>query len=216
MTTSLSKTAEVIGRRPKPLTDVRAKLRRARQKLLEVKAYAIDQHKPGVSRRPGTANPSDPTTGGHWTIPFPIDESLALVVGEAIQSLRSALDYMIHDLAWADSKVSTRRMQFLICDNPREFRSKQAKALKGMKPAHIAMVEAVQPYNGCDWTRLIRDYSNLEKHAHSIAVSWSGRLQFGISMTVKPDQDTGRLVAEHPADVWTVLKAATTCLTASH
>ena len=29
---------------------------------------------------------------------------------------------------------------------------------------HAAAIEALQPYNGVDWTRLLRDLSNMDKH----------------------------------------------------
>lgn len=61
--------------------------------------------------------------------------------------------------------------QFLIEDQKvhptrtdRGFDARKHKCLRGLKPAHVDMIEALQPYNGVEWTKTLRDISNPDKH----------------------------------------------------
>ncbi len=38
--------------------------------------------------------------------------------------------------------------------------------LKGVSDEHVAAIERLQPYNGCEWTRLLRTISKPDKHRH--------------------------------------------------
>jgi hypothetical protein len=91
------------------------------------------------------------------------------LIGEVIQSLRKALDYLVYELACFDSKNIVERTQFVIVDSENDF-SKNLWHLKGLTGEHIAMFERLQPYNGCSWTKLIRDLSNPDKHRTLTAI----------------------------------------------
>lgn len=91
------------------------------------------------------------------------------LIGEVIQSLRKALDYLVYELACSDSKSSVENTQFVIVDCEKEFRKKLWR-LDGMSGEHKAMFERLQPYNGCHWTKLIQTLSNPDKHETLTAV----------------------------------------------
>jgi len=88
----------------------------------------------------------------------------SVLLGEIIYNLRSALDYLVYELARLDSGSVIDHTQFLIEDCKKTFKRKRNYRLKGIGQKHRAMLEMLQPYNGCDWTKLIRDLSDPDKH----------------------------------------------------
>ncbi len=94
---------------------------------------------------------------------------LSVLVGEACYNLRSALEYLAHELAKHDSGSPQVGIQFPIEDDPQRFARRKNPAdrictLRGIDPTHIAAIERLQPYNGCEWTRRLRDISNPDRH----------------------------------------------------
>ena len=109
----------------------------------------------------------------HGTAYFPINRLAPLrvsrLIGETIQSLRKALDYLVYELARFDAKSRVERTQFVIVDCEKDFRNNLGH-LKGLTGEHRAMFERLQPYNGCNWTKLLRDLSNPDKHKTLTAI----------------------------------------------
>lgn len=93
----------------------------------------------------------------------PAPPKLGRLISETIQNLRIALDYLIYELACFDSKRIVDNTQFVIVDSEEQFR-KNLWHLSGLSGLHIEMVQRLQPYAGCDWTKLLRDLSNPDKH----------------------------------------------------
>ncbi|MEO7863555.1 MAG: hypothetical protein ABIU05_24580 [Nitrospirales bacterium] len=89
---------------------------------------------------------------------------IVLAVSDCIHNFRSALDYIIYELAKADSGTVQRDTQFPIESSPEGFRSKVGRYLKGLTSDHINAVETYQPYKEIDWTKTLRDISNPDKH----------------------------------------------------
>jgi len=108
---------------------------------------------------------------GTATAPFnhPTPPRASRLIGEVIQSLRKALDYLVYELARFDSKSIIEKTQFVIVDSEENFRENK-RHLKGLSGEHIAMFERLQPYNGCNWTKLLRDLSNPDKHKTLTAI----------------------------------------------
>lgn len=108
---------------------------------------------------------------------FP-DEMISILVGEVIHNLRSALDYLVYALAWADSRKFQEKTQFPIDDSPRVFKQRKEgkrSGLTGLNRSHIAEIERLQPYKRCDWTKRLRDLSNHDKHRELIKVTSLGK-----------------------------------------
>jgi hypothetical protein len=102
---------------------------------------------------------------------IPADVPLAL--SDAVHNLRSALDYLVYELALLDSKAIQDNTQFPIEDckvgkSPRGktigFDAITSRYLKGLCPVHVAAIERLQPYNGANWTKTLREISNPDKH----------------------------------------------------
>jgi hypothetical protein len=104
--------------------------------------------------------------------PIPVPQRFSILVGEIIYNLRAALDYLVYELACFDSRQEIEGTQFPIEDSPEKFNNRicsteangKGKFLKGVSPEHIMAIRRLQPFNGCQWTRQLRDISNPDKH----------------------------------------------------
>jgi len=47
---------------------------------------------------------------------------------------------------------------------PDLFARQRTSYLKGVSDEHRAIIESLQPYRGCDWTKLLQRLSNRDKH----------------------------------------------------
>lgn len=107
---------------------------------------------------------------------------IGILVGEVCYNLRSALDYLIFELAKLDSGIEQGGTQFPIMDAKKDFDGRgKSSFLKGVNASHVAAIERLQPYMGCDWTRQLRDFSNEDKHRQFVVAGggtmihvWSG------------------------------------------
>jgi hypothetical protein len=107
-------------------------------------------------------------------IEFPdIPSDLPLAVSDAIHNIRAALDYLVYELALKDSGAIQEGTQFPFehCrtgkspgGNPIGFEAVKDRFLRGVNATHRAMIEKLQPYNGHDWAKNLRDISNPDKH----------------------------------------------------
>jgi len=104
-----------------------------------------------------------------FPVNLPTPPRASRLIGETIQSLRKALEYLVYELARFDAKSIIDKTQFVIVDSEEDFRS-NLWHLRGLTPEHIAMFERLQPYQGCNWTKLLQDLSNPDKHKHLTAV----------------------------------------------
>jgi len=90
---------------------------------------------------------------------------VGVAIGEICYNLKTALDYLIFELAELDSGSEQKNTQFPIMDAPEDFiRDAKRRWLNGVNATHIACIERLQPYNRCNWTKILRDLSNTDKH----------------------------------------------------
>lgn len=117
---------------------------------------------------------------------FPdIPSMLPVIVGDVMHNLRAALDYLVYELSLLDSKGQIKDgTQFPIEDvksnptNPsRCFDGRRKSYLKGLSDTHVDAIEALQPYNGVEWTETLRDVSNPDKHRHLTVITKGNRVQ---------------------------------------
>ena len=98
--------------------------------------------------------------------------TLSLFVGDAANNFRSALDYLISEIAFIDGGGIDRprsRSQFPLTNHPDYFRDHTSTMLEGLLDSHRAMIERFQPYRG--WKGLdfhplglLRDINDDDKH----------------------------------------------------
>lgn len=105
---------------------------------------------------------------GTATFPMnlPTPPRAARLIGDVVQNLRTALEYLIFELARVDSGGVVDNTQFVIADSEKNFISEKTRRLRGLSADHVADIERLQPYNGCQWTQFLRDISNPAKHQH--------------------------------------------------
>jgi hypothetical protein len=148
------------------LGDAYAKLDRAATHLAELKAKVTEFRK----SHPYRVGVEGEVDTGEWVAilkPQQQPEGLGVVVGDIVSNLRAALDYLVYALAWLDTGSPQRKTQFPIADTPKQFQAVAKKRLKGIDVAHIAAIEATQPYKpGHRWLRVLRELSNTDKHMH--------------------------------------------------
>ena len=126
---------------------------------------------------------------------------IGVLIGEICYNLRSALDYLVFEIFKHDSGKTQEFTQFPIVDTKDKFRSwaKDARG-KGLNSSHVADFKSLQPYNGCNWTKILRDLSNMDKHREFANIRGS----FGANAFARGDPRFGRLSSPvrrtpHPA-----------------
>ena len=107
--------------------------------------------------------------------------NVAIILSDVVHNLRSALDYLIYELACEDEPgVVHENTQFIITDSKADTVDKSGKRIKGfdsskwrlngLSATHIDAIENLQPYKGCAWTKTLRDISNPDKHRKLTAI----------------------------------------------
>jgi hypothetical protein len=146
----------------------KARLARSNEHFTELKAAASDFLKNVQMSNSMPTNPID--------IPLKI----GIIVGEIVYNLRSALDYLIYELACTDSKKIVEGTQFPIEDTEKVFNTrigeigdkrKNGVYLRGVSDSHVTAIKQLQPFSGCQWTKTLRDISNPDKHRHLTIVN---------------------------------------------
>ena len=122
---------------------------------------------------------------------FPIPAEMSLLIGEILYNLRGCLDYLVYQLAILDSGSEQNGTQFPIEDSQNGFRGRRKSYLKFVNDSHVASIERLQPYNGVDWTKWLRTYSNPDKHRHLVVSTHGTRMS--TTETAKPAD---------PQDAW--------------
>lgn len=150
-----------------PLDDARARVERASKHLTEVaseiEAYRRREYERILVEHDAALNLPNVTVSRDTAF---LPHALFLAVSDCIHNLRSALDFLVFELTLYDSGKIQKDTQFLICDNPESFQKRKRKRLVGLSDAHVNGIELYQPYNGAEWTRILRDISNPDKHRH--------------------------------------------------
>ncbi len=139
-----------------------------------------------------------------------VPDIVGILVGEIIYNLRSALDYLIYELALLDSGTVQQRTQFSIEDTKDVFWGRHLFNLKGLNAKHIAVIELLQPYNECNWTKLIRDLSDPDKHRKLTIITNIARFNINvIDPSTKSDSINRPINKDNRASVHMKFRAGT-------
>ncbi len=109
---------------------------------------------------------------------YPVAEALndlAPLVGESLQHLVIALNYLVCALAAARGNLVDESLQFPICDDPEAFRRRVPSELKGIGKKEVALIEKFQPYNDNAWLGRLHNLTRTDRHRVSIKLSTSSR-----------------------------------------
>lgn len=145
-----------INRAGEHLRDLMRQIEAFRQEQLDAINVQLD---PQTATEPFLIQTTETIIPLEWSI----------LTGEICYSLRAALDYLIYELAILDSGKISPRTQFPIEDKKKGFAHRQKIGwLNGLNAAHVAAIEVLQPYRGCQWTKVLRDLSNVDKHVRLV------------------------------------------------
>jgi hypothetical protein len=110
----------------------------------------------------------------------PIPGRLPIIIGDCLQNLRSALDYLVWELVLAAKNEPGRHNMFPVCCTPETF-DQQVKRnrLKGVASEAIAEIQSLQPYHcGQDFDKsmlwVIDDLCNINKHRRVLITNLVG------------------------------------------
>lgn len=156
--------------------------KRAQEHLVDLEARSkrfFDEYPDPIMVEPHPKQPGNVILHGDARALFP-PYILNILVGETINNLRSCLDYLVYDLAWLDSGSRQEKTQMPIEDFPYTtqvggkkrsgFWNRRGSYLRGVNDAHVARIEEIQPYKGVNWTRVLREISNADKHREPVGV----------------------------------------------
>jgi hypothetical protein len=142
--------------------------------------------------------------------------SLSLPVGDAAHNLRSALDYLVWEMAYIDGggvDPPHGKTQFPIMRRPTDFTSRTTYMLENVSNPHRAIIERFQPYKrwkGLDFhpLGLLRDINDDDKHRLVVttpvtAAGFEGRFPHWGGNCHVEGKISGRAVIRHPLDVGT-------------
>jgi hypothetical protein len=93
--------------------------------------------------------------------------NIAVIAGDVIQSLRSALDHLAYQLVLSGTGKPGpfRYVSFPIFDSPDEYETKKSRRIKGMRPGAVKAIDAVKPYKGGNDLLWRLDHLNrIDKH----------------------------------------------------
>jgi len=113
---------------------------------------------------------------------YNLPKIVPILIGEVVYKLRAALDYLIFQLVYLDGGKVKNGTKFPIEDNADgwQFYFLSPKSAGGSKrrrrklwlpiltPGHQAAIKALQPFDGCRWTYVLRSISNPDKHRNLI------------------------------------------------
>ena len=152
-----------------------ARINRAKRTVAELKLIADAFGQAYHNAISVEAKPEHPGLLDFWPPnPFPIPEEISILVGEICYNLRAALDYLVYELARLDSGCIQNGTQFPIEYNKKNFDRNSPQKLKWLHPRHVAAIESLQPYRGCDWTATLKEISNPDKHRELTKRAYGG------------------------------------------
>jgi len=116
---------------------------------------------------------------------------LRMLVSEILHHLRVAADHLIYNVAWIDSGTEQKRTQFPVYAKRSDFRSHGLRMLPGVNATHRGWIEAVQPYNGVNWTASLAYLSNNDKHnyLHEVVPTLSYRIDLHAAVPHEADPE---------------------------
>lgn len=144
---------------------------RAREHLTNLEGVVGQIRQLGENGVLAEENPDTREWGPSGTILDPLKLTAGVLVGEIVQNLRAALDYLVYALATKDAGTTQSGTQFLIEDSPQGFTGRSPRYLKGISEEHVAVIRQFQPFKGADWSGLLRDFDNAAKHREILSVN---------------------------------------------
>ena len=117
-----------------------------------------------------------------------------VLVGQIVENLRSALDYMVFELsALNDPDLNPRTPQFVIAEDESSFQ-RQARRLRYLSDEQKTLIEKIQPYHGNIVLGLLAEMAGRGKHRHLLRVRDNTGLQVYLAEMEKQAEYEGCFV----------------------
>jgi hypothetical protein len=152
------------------LESVKQKIVRSAEHLKSLETETI-RH---FSQNPGEVIPEEEPNTGRIILKFtervPIPTAIPLIIGDALQNLRSSLDYLVWELVLTSNNNPTDKHMFPICDSLESFEDQLRRhRLDGVAPEAIAEIQGLQPYQDGQNKekapiRVLDTFTNINKH----------------------------------------------------
>lgn len=115
----------------------------------------------------------------------PVPPRISLLVGDCLQNLRSAFDYLIWELVLAAGNEPTKRNMFPVCLSCESLEdAKRGKRLQGIVDRSEALIDELQPcayvQPAQHWLAILDDLCNINKHRRLLLAALSGFSMSGL------------------------------------
>lgn len=130
------------------LIGIRAKVERANNHLsdLDAASRAFCDTQEDQIRSSVNPNTGERTYYGPPDRDVPVE--IAIIAGDAVHNLRSALDHLAYQLVLANGNNPTRNTYFPICDDASDYPKNCVERTKGMSQKAITRIGEAKPYKG--------------------------------------------------------------------
>lgn len=95
---------------------------------------------------------------------------LTFLASECINHVRTSLDYLAFNVVWKDRGAPYAHTKFPLHTKESGYGEVRRKNLPGLTADHKAWFEAVQPFRGVEWTTVLEELSNRDKHTTAVDI----------------------------------------------
>ncbi|WP_146340455.1 hypothetical protein [Nesterenkonia sp. NBAIMH1] len=99
---------------------------------------------------------------------LPHSRRLIFLASEIVHHVRVCLDYCAYNAVWIAKGQPNDHTKFPLVTAPEKWNKARRSGIQGVKGDHLKWIEAVQPYNGVEWTAELLELSNQDKHRTTV------------------------------------------------
>ena len=198
----------MANRRP-TLDDARARVIRAAEHIAKLEAELTAALPP----RAITTTVAAPSFMGGGKKYISLAPLVVILIGETLYNLRGAMDYLVYELFQLDTGKIYDYTEFPIVDKlerwnkyfpaknsppnkPFDPNKRGEKWLHKLTGPHKKALKDLQPFQGCQWTKTLRNRSNIDKHRRLIVVESTVQSHGGMIGGIGPVTVTSRLISK--------------------
>jgi hypothetical protein len=197
-----------------PMEAVRQKIARSREHLKSVETEIKGYFEKEPCRVVAEFDTNSNRVVGRFVVTLPVPDSIPIILGDALQNLRSSLDYLVWELVLAANGSPGKKHMFPICTSLDAFHNEISRGrLDGVATAALAEIQGLQPYHmGQDAAAshvlaVLDSFCNINKHRRILLTALathfsrteivSSTLGRSIQTTLTPRYHDTELFASH-------------------
>jgi hypothetical protein len=156
------------------LLQVWPKVERAKKHITDVQFATLNFLKTNPYKVTTKRNPNTRQLIYYLSAVEPVQPSIALIAGDAIQNLMSALDHLAYQIVCAGTNnypPNPNWIYFPIQDDATKYHAKKLGKIEGARQSAIEAIDTIKPYKGGnDLLWMLYKLNNIEKHRFLITV----------------------------------------------